>query len=73
MARLGNYNVGGGQIGLLLFTVSLIFGGIYLAYIDVTLWVVYPILIFGFYTSFTTLHDATHRTLSSNKYLMVRW
>jgi len=57
------------QIGLLLFTITLIFGGIYLASIGVTLWLVYPILIFGFYTSFTTLHDATHRALSSNKYL----
>ena len=57
------------QLGLLFFTLSLIFGGIYLAFIGVTLWIVYPILIFGFYTSFTTLHDATHRALSSNKYL----
>ncbi len=57
------------QIGLLLFTMTLIFGGIYLASIGITLWLVYPILIFGFYTSFTTLHDATHRALSSNKYL----
>ena len=57
------------QIGLLLFTLLLIFGGIYLASIGFTLWLVYPILIFGFYTSFTTLHDATHRALSSNKYL----
>ena len=57
------------QIGLLLFTLTLIFGGIYLASIGVTLWLVYPIVIFGFYTSFTTLHDATHRALSSNKYL----
>jgi len=57
------------QIGLLLFTLTLVLGGIYLASIGVTLWLVYPILIFGFYTSFTTLHDATHRALSSNKYL----
>ena len=55
------------QLGLLLFTLSLIFGGIYLAFIGITLWIVYSILIFGFYTSFTTLHDATHRALSSNK------
>jgi len=57
------------QIGLLLFTFILVFGGIYLAYTGVSLWIVYPFLIFGFYTSFTTLHDATHRALSSNKYL----
>ena len=57
------------QIILLLFTLALIFGSIYLAYIGLSLWIVYPILIFGFYTSFTTLHDATHRALSSNKYL----
>jgi len=56
------------QIALLLFTLSLIFGGIYLAYIGVTLWITYPIIVFGFYTSFTTLHDSTHRALSSNKY-----
>jgi len=57
------------QIGLLLFTLTLVFGGIYLASIGVSLWLIYPILIFGFYTSFTTLHDATHRAISSNKYL----
>jgi len=57
------------QLGLLFFTLSLIFGGIYLASVGVSLWIVYPILIFGFYTSFTTLHDATHRAISSNKYL----
>ena len=57
------------QIGLLLFTLTMIFGGIYLASIGITLWIVYPILVFGFYTSFTTLHEATHRALSSNKYL----
>ena len=57
------------QLGLLLFTLGLVFGGIYLAALGVSLWIVYPILIFGFYTSFTTLHDATHRSISSNKYL----
>ncbi|MEL6867116.1 MAG: fatty acid desaturase, partial [Bacteroidota bacterium] len=57
------------QLGLLLFTLSLIIGGIYLAARGLSLWLVYPLLIFGFYTSFTTLHDATHRALSSNKYL----
>ena len=57
------------QLGLLLFTLSIIFGGMYLASMSVSLWIVYPLLIFGFYTSFTTLHEATHRALSSNKYL----
>lgn len=57
------------QFGLLFLTLLLVFGGIYLASIGTSLWLTYPMLIFGFYTSFTTLHDATHRALSSNKYL----
>ncbi len=57
------------QIGLFLLTWTLFLGGIYFASRGVSLWIVYPFLIFGIYTSFTTLHDATHRAVSSNKYL----
>jgi ferredoxin-NADP reductase/fatty acid desaturase len=56
------------QIGLLLFIFLLTFGGIYLASIGTSLWVLYPFMIFGIYTSFTILHDATHRAVSSNKF-----
>ena len=35
----------------------------------VSLWIVYPIMIFGFYSAFTPLHDATHRAVSSNNLL----
>ena len=57
------------QIGLVICTFTLVVGGIYLASMGVSLWLVYPVIIFGFYSSFTTLHDATHRSVSSNKYL----
>lgn len=57
------------QISLFLLSLSLFLGGIYLASTGVSLWIVYPILIFGIYTAFTILHDATHKALSSNKHL----
>ena len=57
------------QIGLLLLTFLLVFGGIFLASQGLTLWLVYPLIIFGVFTSFTVLHDATHRAVSSNKFL----
>lgn len=57
------------QIGLTLFAYTLVLSGMYLAYQGFSLWLVYPMMIFGFYTSFTPLHDATHRSVSSNKHL----
>lgn len=57
------------QIGLLFLSFLLVLGGIYLAFIGISLWIVYPLQVFGFYTSFTILHDATHRAVSSNKIL----
>ncbi len=57
------------QLGLLLFTLLLILGGFYLASVGTSLWIIYPFMIFGFYSSFTILHDATHRAVSSNKML----
>lgn len=57
------------QIALLLLVVVLTFGGIYLAYLGTTLWLLYPCMIFGYYSAFSILHDATHRAVSSNKLL----
>lgn len=37
--------------------------------LHVSIWLMYPIMIFAFYTAFTPLHDATHRAVSSNKFL----
>ncbi|MEM9895716.1 MAG: fatty acid desaturase [Bacteroidota bacterium] len=58
------------QITLIGLSYLLVFGGVYchLA-LGWSLWIVYPFMIFGFYTAFTPLHDATHRSLSSNKAL----
>ncbi|MEM9822483.1 MAG: fatty acid desaturase [Bacteroidota bacterium] len=57
------------QIGLTVLAYVLVFSGIYLASIGISLWLVYPMMAFGFYTSFTPLHDATHRAVSSNPWL----
>lgn len=57
------------QIGLTLLAVGLVAIGLLMAYSGVTLWIVYPIMIFGFHSSFTPLHDATHNAVSSNKLL----
>ena len=58
------------QIGLIIFAYTCVFGGMfmYLTY-DVSLWILYPFMIFGFYTAFTPLHDAAHKALSSNSFL----
>jgi len=58
------------QIGLIVFSYACVFGGIFLhlSY-DVSLWIIYPFMILGFYTSFTPLHDAAHKALSSNQFL----
>ncbi len=57
------------QVGLLFLTFLLVFGGMYLASQGLSLWIIYPFSIFGFYMSFTILHDATHRAVSSNKFI----
>jgi len=57
------------QIGLVALSYALVLGGIFLAYSGFSLWLVYPMVIFGVHTSFTPLHDATHRSVSSNKLL----
>ncbi|MEO0898146.1 MAG: fatty acid desaturase [Bacteroidota bacterium] len=58
------------QIALIVFSYLCVFGGIalYLNY-DVSLWILYPIMVFGFYTAFTPLHDATHKAISSNSFV----
>ncbi|MEO1652370.1 MAG: fatty acid desaturase [Bacteroidota bacterium] len=58
------------QMGLILLTYLLVLGGIALnLFYQAPLWLVYPFIIFGVYVSFTPLHEATHRALSSNKFL----
>ncbi|MEM9933354.1 MAG: fatty acid desaturase [Bacteroidota bacterium] len=58
------------QVALIVFSYLCVFGSLYLhlSY-GMSLWIAYPIMVFGFYTSFTPLHDATHRAVSSNKLL----
>jgi len=58
------------QLALILITYVGVFGGMAMyIYGGVSLWIVYPIMIFGFYTAFTPLHDSTHRAVSSNNLL----
>ena len=58
------------QIGLILFSYACVFGSLYFILTSgLSLWIAYPIMIFGFYTAFTPLHDATHRAVSSNKFV----
>lgn len=58
------------QLGLIALAYIGVLSGIILyLYADWSLWIVYPIMIFSFYTSFTPLHDATHRAVSSSKRL----
>ena len=58
------------QMGLIALSFLCVFGGIFLFLThSVSLWILYPFMVFGFYTAFTPLHDATHRALSSNKFL----
>ncbi|MEM6725563.1 MAG: fatty acid desaturase, partial [Bacteroidota bacterium] len=58
------------QVGLIVLAYVLVFGGIALhLFVDCTLWLIYPMMIFGFYTAFTPFHDATHRAVSSSKWL----
>ena len=58
------------QLFLIFVAYASVLGGILLfVYGDISLWIVYPIMIFGFYTAFTPLHDSTHRAVSSNNLL----
>ncbi len=58
------------QIALILIAYVGVLGGIALhLFAGVSLWIVYPIMIFAFYTAFTPLHDATHRAVSSHNRL----
>lgn len=58
------------QVGLILLAYLGVFGGMALhVYAGLTLWIVYPIMVFAFYAAFTPLHDATHRAVSSNDFL----
>ena len=58
------------QLALIIFSYVGVFGSIALyLFADLSIWFFYPIMIFAFYTSFTPLHDATHRAVSSNKFL----
>ncbi len=58
------------QLGLIALAYVGVFGGMALYwYAGWSLWIVYPIMAFCFYTAFTPLHDATHRAVSSNNRL----
>lgn len=57
------------QTALLSLVILSTWGGMYLAYLGVSLWLLYPLMIFGYYSAFTILHDATHRAASSNKFI----
>jgi ferredoxin-NADP reductase/fatty acid desaturase len=57
------------QLALICITFFGVFGGMALYFAGVSLWLLYPIMIFSFYTAFTPLHDATHRAVSSNNFL----
>ncbi|MEL7425533.1 MAG: fatty acid desaturase [Bacteroidota bacterium] len=60
----------GHQLGLIALAYGGVFGGMALYWFaGVSLWIVYPIMAFCFYTAFTPLHDATHRAVSSNNRL----
>ena len=58
------------QIVLVFIGYTGVIGGMLLHQIyGVSLWIIYPMMIFCFYTAFTPLHDATHRAVSSNNFL----
>lgn len=58
------------QLGLFFFSLILVFGGISVGlFYHIHFFLLYPVIILGVYVSFTTLHDATHRSLSSNRFL----
>jgi len=58
------------QIALISMAYLGVFGGMALYfYTNVSLLIIYPMMIFCFYTAFTPLHDATHRAISSSNLL----
>ncbi len=57
------------QIGLTVLAYTLCLGGAFLILRGVSVWLIYPVMIFGFYTAFTPLHDATHKSVSSNGFI----
>lgn len=58
------------QLSLIFIAYSGVFGGLLMfVYGELSLRIVYPIMIFGFYTAFTPFHDSTHRAVSSNNIL----
>lgn len=58
------------QLALIIIAYGCVFGALALhIYSGLSLWIVYPIMIFGFFTAFTPLHDSTHRAVSSNNIL----
>ncbi len=58
------------QLMLIFIAYGGVLGGMWmLIYGGFSLWIVYPIMIFSFYTAFTPLHDSTHRAVSSNNLL----
>lgn len=61
--------VSGHQLAVILFAYVGVLGSISLFFQGVPLWLLYPIMIFAFYSAFTPLHDATHRAVSSNNFL----
>ena len=61
--------VSGHQLVLIAFSYIGVIGSMILFFQGVSLWLLYPIMIFAFYTAFTPLHDATHRAVSSNNFL----
>jgi ferredoxin-NADP reductase/fatty acid desaturase len=61
--------ISGHQISLILFAYVGVLGSIALYFQGVSLWLLYPVMIFAFYSAFTPLHDATHRAISSNNFL----
>ena len=58
------------QLGLILIAYAGVIGSIlWYSYGTTSLWIIYPIMIFCFYTAFTPFHDSTHRAVSSNNLL----
>ena len=57
------------QIALIVFSYTLL-GGIYLhIWQGVSLLIVYPFMVFAIYCAYTPLHEGTHRSISSNKFI----
>ena len=58
------------QIGLIVLAYTGFVGAALLnLYLGLSLWIVWPMMGLSSYLAFTPLHDATHRAVSSNKFL----